>query len=95
MWLDTVAYRESSLQLVRNMEKVASLRQDAASLEVATLKMSAEAATAKLQQVERQENATQMQIFQSPAAEAERQRRSEIERETRSRAQRIERPQLR
>ncbi|OEZ86413.1 alpha/beta hydrolase family protein [Janthinobacterium sp. HH104] len=95
VWLDTVAYRESSLQLVRNMEKVASLRQDAASLEVATLKMSAEAATAKLQQVERQENATQMQIFQSPAAEAERQRRSEIERETRSRAQRIERPQLR
>ncbi|MBW3507683.1 hypothetical protein KO539_02020 [Janthinobacterium sp. NKUCC06_STL] len=93
-WLDTVAYRDSSLQLVRNMEKVASLRQDAATLEVATVKMPVDAARDVILRAERERfphlPAAQWRNFESPAAKAERRRPSLPELDPREKAKKME-----
>lgn len=44
-WLDTEDYQQATRKLVQEMSAVASLRRDAASLEVATMKMSPDLAT--------------------------------------------------
>lgn len=93
-WLDTQAYRQSSLQLVRNMEKVASLRQDAASLEVATVKMPFDVAMGVILRAEGERfpqlPAAQWRHFESPAAKAERRRPSLPELEPRETAKKPE-----